>query len=259
LNIDYLPSNTGLVHGLGPRSRPLHSIIPAPHPDIETVVHDSDRQFKIRSADCAGKRSSASVLVERMYASRGYRSVRPSTEASPSRVTLTAVEHEETIGTITIGFDSHVGLLVDELFFDEASALRDAGRRICEFTKLAMDSVVQSKRVLASMFHVAYMHAHRLMGLDDLLIEVNPRHVRYYARMLGFEVCGDRKHNPRVDAPAVLMRLRFERARREIERLAGSPELATSERSLYPFFFSRHEEAAILARLQRRQGQLLAA
>src|SRR5436190_455773 len=82
-----------------------------------------------------------------------------------------------------------------------------SGRRVCEFTKLAMDSVVRSKRVLAALFHVSYIYGHLLMRYDNLLIEVNPRHVRYYERMLGFRALGEPRQNLRVGAPAVLMSL----------------------------------------------------
>jgi hypothetical protein len=79
----------------------------------------------------------------------------------PDRVTLTACEHDEVMGTITVGFDAHERLFVDELFRDEVEC-RCAGRRkVCEFTKLAMDGMVRSRRVLASLFHVAYIYARR--------------------------------------------------------------------------------------------------
>ncbi len=213
----------------------------------------SRRLFKIRSADSFGQRSSASILVNRMYATRGYRST-PMPEAQlPTRVTLVASEHEATIGTITVGFDSPTGLHVDDLFCDETATLRNAGRHICEFTKLAIDSVVRSKRVLASLFHVAYIYAYRMMGFDNLLIEVNPRHVRYYERMLGFQVIGEKRLNKRVNAPAVLLCLDFAHAHGQINQFGGKPELSAVERSLYPFFFSISEEASIVARLRLTQ------
>ena len=36
------------------------------------------------------------------------------------------------------------------------------------------------------LFHIAYIFARRMHDRTDLLIEVNPRHVRFYERMLGF-------------------------------------------------------------------------
>jgi hypothetical protein len=219
------------------------------HLDLAEVSDEAigARVVTLRAADTGGHRSSANILVHRMYATRGYKS---SAEAAPASnvVTLVACDQGETIGTISVSLDTPRGLLADELFRDELDALRSQGRRLCEFTKLAMDHVLKSKRVLASLFHAAYIWAHLRLGFDDVVIEVNPRHVRYYQRMLGFTVTGPQRLNRRVDAPAVLMRLDFDHARSQIERLAGRPEPA-GERSLYPHFFSAKEEAGIAARL----------
>ncbi|MDO9316009.1 MAG: long-chain N-acyl amino acid synthase [Burkholderiaceae bacterium] len=210
----------------------------------------SQRLFNIRSADSFGQRSSASILINRMYASRGYPSTPLPVDPQPSRITLVASEHETTVATITVGFDTSEGLHVDTLFAEQANALRDAGHAICEFTTLAVDSAVRSRRVLASLFHSAYIYAHRVMDFDSLLIEVNPRHVSYYQRMLGFEVIGPQRFNTRVNAPAVLLCLDFAHAREKIARFGGRPEFARNERSLYPDFFSSSEEAGILSRLK---------
>jgi hypothetical protein len=209
------------------------------------------RLFKIRAADSSGHRSSASILINRMYATRGYATSPLPDRDVPDRITLTASDHDDVMGTISIGFDSEIGLLCDDLYREEINLLRAQGWRICEFTKLAMDSVVRSKRVLASLFHVAYIYAHRIKGFHRLLIEVNPRHVRYYQRMLGFEVAGGKRMNRRVNAPAVLMMLDFNHAHDEIGRIGGRSDLAESERSLYPYFFSVAEEAGIVSRLHR--------
>ncbi len=210
------------------------------------------RLFKIRAANSAGLRSSANILIHRMYASRGYQSTGVAEEQSQDRITLTASDADVVVGTITIGFDSGGGLLVDELFHENIADFRRRGLMLCEFTKLAMDSVMRSRRVLASLFHVAYIYAHRVRGFDFLLIEVNPRHVRYYERMLGFEVKGPERLNPRVNAPAVLMALDFNHARAQIDLFGGQPDVAADERSLYPHFFSLDEEAGILSRLSGR-------
>ncbi len=220
----------------------------------EPVTADSEtarRLFKIRAADSSGHRSSASILINRMYATRGYPSNGLPAEAVPDRITLTASDHDNVIGTISVGFDSSLGLLCDELYLEEINLLREHGLRVCEFTKLAIDSVVRSKRVLASLFHVAYIYAHRIKGFDRLLIEVNPRHVKYYERMLGFVVSGPKRMNRRVGAPAMLMTLDFQHARDEIGRLGGRPESSEHERSLYPYFFSVAEEAGIVSRMNR--------
>jgi hypothetical protein len=51
--------------------------------------------------------------------------------------------------------------------------------------RLAVDNMVQSRTVLAAIFHIAYIYGHRIRGCSDVVIEVNPRHVRFYRSMLG--------------------------------------------------------------------------
>lgn len=206
--------------------------------------------FKIRAASSWGARRSASFLVNRLYTNRGYKSSAAPEDASPHRLTLVASDKDAVVGTLTIGFDSEERLLADDLFRDELDALRDAGRHLCEFTKLAMDGITHSQRVLAALFHVAFIHAHRIRGCDNLLIEVNPRHVRYYKAKLGFQAMGPERTNRRVEAPAVLMSLDLWHANAQIRRFGGQPSLAATERSLYPFGFSQTEEDGIVGRLQ---------
>ena len=236
-------------------AHPLHSMLcDIGEPDGPIGPQISRRLFQIRMADSAGRRSDASILINRMYATRGYRSSGLPERAAPSRITLVASEHDEIIGTITIGFDSPAGLLVEDLFATETQELRRAGRTVCEFTKLAMDSVVRSTRVLATLFHVAFIYSHRIVGASDLLIEVNPRHTTYYKRMLGFEVVAPERLNHRVNAPAVLMRLDFMHAHAQIAQFGGTLRPVGPARSLYPYFFSPADEAGISARLHGADG-----
>lgn len=228
----------------------LTSILaPGARPEQAEPHAVSRRLFTIRTADSRGHRSGASILVNRMYATRGYHAKSLRNEPDSHRITLIAGEADLVMGTITIGFDSGDGLVSDELFRDEIDLFRTSGEQVCEFTTLAVDSVVKSKRVLASLFHVAYIIAHRINGIQSLVIEVNPRHVRFYEAMLGFEVAGPQRMNERVQAPAVLMRLSLAHAREQIARCGGRPDLAPVERSLYPYFFSPADEAGIVNRL----------
>ena len=160
-----------------------------------------------------------------------------------------ASDGDTTIATISVGFDSPVKLLADDLYGPEIDALRAQGRRICEFTKLAVDNAVSSKRILGGVFHIACIYSYRIQDFSDLIIEINPRHVKFYERMLGFVHAGPQRLNARVNAPAVLMRLEFAYLRGEVARLGGRGESALNEKSLYPYFFSPSEEAGIAGRL----------
>ncbi len=206
--------------------------------------------FKVRLADNDGRRNTASMLVKKMYAWRGYK-IAWHAKHQPNRITLVASHGTSPMATISIGFDSPDGLLVDQLYRGEVDALRDQGGRICEFTKLAVDGAIRSKRVLATLFHIAYIYSHKLNGFSDLFIEVNPRHVRFYEQMLGFKQFGPERMNPRVNAPAILLRLDFSHSAEQIVRFGGKPEQGRVEKSLYPFFFSESEEQGIMGRLNK--------
>lgn len=211
---------------------------------------DGQKLFKIRLADSDGRRKSASFLVKRRYAWRGY-AAGGTAGVQPNRITLSASDHDETIATISVGLDSVIGLFVDKLYRREVDRIRAQDRKVCEFTKLAIDGSIRSKQVLAALFHIAYIHARRVNGCTDLLVEVNPRHVIFYKRMLGFADCGAERLDPRVRAPAVLLRLDLGFAERQIAAMGGRAALARERRSLYPYFFSRREETGIEWRLRQ--------
>jgi hypothetical protein len=205
--------------------------------------------FKVRLANTEARRDSASYLIERRYAWRGY-AVDGHRSLAPNRITIAAHDEHEIVGTVAIGLDTGEGLFIDGLYSAEANLLRSQGLRIAEFTKLAVDSNSHSKPLLAALFHIAYICARRIHRCTDLLIEVNPRHVAFYRRMLGFEPFGEMRLDARVSAPAMLLRLRLEHAQREIEKLGGSSQPSAEVRSLYPFFFSAPEEQLIERRLR---------
>ncbi|HRD83684.1 MAG TPA: long-chain N-acyl amino acid synthase [Rubrivivax sp.] len=224
-----------------------------PRIDLLADGNPGPRQFKIKSADSFVRRTSASLLLKNRYSWRGYQTVSLPTDQTANRITLSAVEDEATIGTITVGLDGPEGLNSEDVFGDEIAALRAEGRRVCEFTKLAVDPITGTKRVLSALFHVAYVVAHRIRKYDTLVIEVNPRHVRYYERMLGFRVIAPARMNRSVNAPAVLLVADFSYIVRQIGEFGGQPDRAADERSLYPFFFSIPEEAGILSKLLAAQ------
>jgi hypothetical protein len=207
---------------------------------------DSLQTFRIRAAQAETQRQAARQLVRRMYSHRGYLTPEADEPVNRHTVTLVVAREDEPVGTLTVGFDSPTGLLCDELFKTDVDAVRRSGRKVCEFTKLALDLDGNSKQVLASLFHMAYLHAHRIRGCDDVLIEVNPRHVGYYRRMLDFRVVGEEKLCPRVNAPAVLMALDLAHTRRQIELYAGRFDVLATARSLYPYAFQADEEQEVL-------------
>lgn len=209
--------------------------------------------FKIRLAHDDDRSRDARFLVEKRYSDVGYQvSGHSAQNVCPERITLATYKEDTVIGTITVGFDTGHGLLVDELYGKEVNQLRQQGLRVCEFTKLAIDHKGASKRMIAGLFQVANLYAIKIWGYTDIVIEVNPSHVPFYQRMLGFQPLGEERVCPRVGAPALLLRLDAANyGAQMIEKFAGHPELSRQERSLYPYFMPPQEERVILARIAR--------
>lgn len=224
-------------------------VIREPQETATAYTHPIDTQvFHIRMASTAGKREAASLLLRKMYGWRGY-DVDPETTHVPNRITLYAETGGVTVGTMSLCLDDpKLGLPADENFRDELDALRAQGRRLCEPSRLAIDKDV-SKRVFAALIHISYIYAHNIHGYSDYVIEVNPRHVMFYKRMLGFRDFGGERPCSRVGAPAVLLRLQLDYMGEQIRRFGGQMEQAPGERTFYPYFFPLRDEPGITGRL----------
>ena len=197
-------------------------------------------------------RMGAYSLLARRYAERGYLCQELSTHSEGSVTICSAFLGPATVATIAVRFDGAQGLAADALFPEELAALRASGLSLCEFGRLALDhDVSDNKSLLARLFHLAFLHAHRLAGCELLVIEVNPRHVPFYKRMLGFEQRSEVQLNPRVQAPAVLMVLNLVHGRERIANWGGrAAELGAASRTLFPYFYGPAEEAALLLKLR---------
>ncbi len=207
----------------------------------------SRQQFKVRLATTEDRRKSASLLIEKMYSWRGYDA--DALIRDPNKITLVAYQDDIVAGTLTLGLDSPEGLVVDQLYKREADQLRAAGRKPCDITRLAVDQDIKSKSVLAALFHLSFIYGRNIHSATDFLIEVNPRHVLFYQRMLGFEPFGEERICPRVNAPAVLLRLDLTHADEQIVRYGGIGSNVPGVKSIYPYFFSRDDELGITQRL----------
>lgn len=212
----------------------------------QAAARAENQVFNIRVALSAGCHADSGALVRRMYAWRGY-----AFEVGGSgfdRVTLFAETGGELVGTMSLCLDRGRLLPADENFSDRLDMLRAEGRRLCEPSRLAIDTGM-SKRVFAALIHISYLYAGDLHGFTDYVIEVNPRHVAFYKRMLGFTDFGGERPCSRVGAPAVLLRLPLDQMGAQIRKWSGSHEQHHGERSFYPYFFPLWDVPGISARL----------
>ena len=162
--------------------------------------------YDIRLARTHIQQGAVSSLVRRMYAWRGY-TIQPSTYSlsDPNRATLAVWQNDDVVATLTIGCDSSDGLLADGLYAQELSGLRRPGRVVCEVTRLAVHPDFSSGDMLNALFRTALLYGKEFFSASDAVIEVNPRHVRFYQRRFGFQQVGKLRQCQRVNAPAVLL------------------------------------------------------
>ena len=217
--------------------------------DFPSLAHPSSIEgaFKIRVAKRTTARRDAGVLVHRKYAGRGY--AIPVGAPKARVLTFIAYDEGQVVGTVGLGADSPSGLSADELYRPEIDRLRAAGCRLCEFTRLAVDSSAASKSVLAGLFHTAYLYAAKICGYTHALIEVNPRHVVFYGKELKFEAIGPERLNTRVNAPAVLLCVAFKTIEAGLAKYAGRSPLSGTKRTLFHYGFLPEEEDGVLKRL----------
>jgi hypothetical protein len=220
--------------------------IPVLSKTIETSSGEAELEiYWVQSEDL---HSSACGLINKRYAWRGYGDSHV-VKRSSAHTTFSAVVNDAVVGTVTLAVDSDTGLAADAVFKQELDSYRSAPRAyVCELTKLAADSDLQSPAILAALFHVILLYGQLKYSCTDLFIEVNPRHRRFYEAMLGFERIGDVKTNDSVDAPAQLMHLAVDRIRPMIEAYRDA-DPAASTRSLYPHFLPQRDEEMVLLRL----------
>jgi hypothetical protein len=182
--------------------------------------------LKVGVAESVEQIAATSRLISERYAWRGYSVAAFDHEdhfgqRSESRreITFFVADPPTTLGTITLRLDGPKGLRADETHGEAMRRARVNHVRIGELTRLAVAEEVDSRGVLASLFGLVYTVGRFEHGVTDVFIEVNPRHVVFYTRALGFVVAADAQFCQRVRAPSVLLHLRVDTLEHRFEPL----------------------------------------
>ncbi len=228
-----------------------HPLTDTPFSDTEALrfAASDTASYLVQCADPHSHGHAVRLLIERRYAWRGLHAGEAHHhQIRPDCITLVASSGKEVFGTVTLRLDGPEGLLADTLYGDELAYYRQGKARLCELTRLAVDTHHNTKEVLGALFHLIYIHSRLIHGATAVIIEVHPRHAGFYKRMLGFTEIGGEKACPRVNnAPAVLLHLDMHHVDEQIALLVGSASCRA--RSLYAYFLSREEQDEILASL----------
>ena len=121
------------------------------------MIGGEPRNVSIRLVETRQKIAAACELVNDRYSWRGYGDSHQ-IPADAHHMTFTAEIDEEVVGTITLAVDSPSGLAIDKAFSAEVDAFRcSAGTRVCELTKFAFSPNVQSRELMAALFHIVFV------------------------------------------------------------------------------------------------------
>ncbi|MGD2063806.1 MAG: hypothetical protein PVF51_09540 [Nitrospirota bacterium] len=149
-----------------------------------------------------------------------------------------ALLHGEVISTLSLFPDGPMGLPQDELYAEELQPLREAGRHLAEVGCLAMHPAWQKHDLILFLYRIMHYYAYH-SEVDDLCIVANPRHGRFYQRVLLFEQYGTQKPFSKVNgAPATGYRLDLRGMERRYREFYSTKNF---DANLHDFFFSSWE------------------
>lgn len=182
-------------------------------------------------------------LVHDQYVQKGYMERRKSGmrlslfHALPETTTFIGKKNGLLAYTLTLFQDSALGLPMDSIYREELDMLRAQGRKIAEVGALAAHPGIQNEDQTVLMHGNKIMHTYSRehLGVDDLVIAINPKHHWLYEHVLLFEKIGDLTHYDYVKkAPAVAYRLNLRSAEANYRAAykGNSPE-----KNLHNFFF----------------------
>lgn len=142
----------------------------------------------------------------------------------PKTVVFVAKISESTVSTLTQFFDDRIfGLPADMIYKRELDQLRSQGRVISELGSLATRDSFRWQSLFMYLCQAMYWYS-RHHKIDDLCIAVNPKHVQFYKTVFLFEEFGPERFYPKVQAPAVLMRLDLTRCEENLKSAYGRME-----------------------------------
>lgn len=178
--------------------------------------------YTVHIATSVEGQGKSNKFVEQIYKASGY-SV--DLDTLPTDVTFQVLSNKELVGTVT------ARVLEDNPYTNDVS------KKVCEISKFAV-SEHSNKELLALLFNLTYIYAHIIYKADTAFIEVNPNHISFYGRTLGFIQAGGTYLCKRVNAPAALMYIEAKHIKKRAE-------------PIYRYFLPIEKEQEIARKIKR--------
>lgn len=225
------------------------------------------KEFSVRVANSLEEREAVFKLAYQVYLEKGYINENAnqwlinSYDMAHDTVILIVLDSQKNIaGSLTMVFDSRKTLPADKIYQDELNELRYSRKRLTEISRLVISPDYRnSKEILILLFNYMAIYSAHIKRIDNIIIEVNPRHKDYYKSILCFDEVGCEKPCPQVkDAPAILLSLSAKKYRSEVLRCKNPHLLEKRERTLYPFFIKNEQEPLVAQYLEKQTKEMSA-
>ena len=175
----------------------------------------------------------------------------PGADQDPFLFSFLAHNEGKLAGSVGVRLDSTVrGLAADDMYRDELDDLRAGGQKLAELVQLSVDMNSVPRRVLAGLFHTAYLFAGTARGCDYCLLLANARYADFFYSSLGFDYVGDERVNARTATPMTLLAAHLPTVNEALARVGGRPGLATGDPTLFSHGFSPEEFTGVMKRLK---------
>lgn len=207
--------NVGLWDGITTiprrRGRKTSTIVPIVRVPQAIPVVGISRPIEVKIASTQSEWEQAFQLAASSYQARGYETPGANRlrftpyHALPDTITLVAKHENQVVATFSIVQDNTlIGLPMEDIYGDEIAKLRRQGRRLFEATTLA-DNGLNAREFLQVFLTLIKlsMQYHTRSGGNAYAIAVNPRHRKFYTKIIGFIPLGPLRSYAAVqDAPA---------------------------------------------------------
>ncbi len=154
--------------------------------------------LEIRRASSFEDMEAAYRLVHDCFVEQGYIDPHPTGlrvrahSALPGTALYVAVQNGEVVGTMSVIPDGELGLPMESAFGPEVAALKRRGRRPVEISDLAIAKGARNMRVLTELMRCVFAHS-IVVGADDMVIAISPKHSAIFESILLFEPLGSRR------------------------------------------------------------------
>lgn len=197
------------------------------------------------------QKSASLDLIHKQYSKRGYKTTLTLKDHDQWITFFVAGNSGQMIGTISVRPDNIYGLFADETYQDHLNELRQQGNRLSEFGRLAVNSDACNRHILPELFYIAYLYLRTKCNCSMGVLEVNPRHVKYYEKKLGLHHIGPTRHCSRVGAPSVLMNADFTHLEDRVK--SAFIRSILHDKSHAPHFFSNSHALTLPRSLEQEQ------